>query len=151
MGSHELGEQKRSLNTKIPFGHRLLSYIKLNLLDADGIGILMTMMISGLKSVNCPFWNSTAYGNMPVSSGGGVQNWTKHLLGIETTTVSHAGRIYNCPTRVYEFPKKIRHCTIGVICCLQRVGMETDGEVFKRTKKMSLVSLFSAFNSIRGI
>ena len=74
MGSHELGEQNKSLNTKIPFGNRLLSYIKLNLLDAERDGILMTMMISGLKSFNCPFWNSTAYGNMPVPSGGGVQN-----------------------------------------------------------------------------
>jgi hypothetical protein len=169
MGSHESKEENKSLNTDIPFGHRLLSYLKLNLLDAerdrlfdsdDGTADYDDIRV---KIFQLPFlekhsvWKYDHHTFVSVSPRSPKLDKIQDIL--TSAHICLESKLPWClmleeytivPRDFLNSLKRFVIAPLESFAASHRVGMETDGEVFKRTKKMSLISLFSAYNSIEG-
>ena len=166
MGSHELGEENQYLNRKIPFGHRLLSYIKLNVLDAERDRPFADYDDLRLKIFQLPFLEKHSVLKHDSFMN---QNGKGRAIGLGSSpkldkiqdiiTSAHICLESGLPWCLMmeeftivpsEFLNSLKRFVISPLesfAAAHRVGMETDGEVFKRTKKMSVTSLFSAYNS----
>lgn len=164
MGAHVEGESSsNSLNKKVPVGHRLLSYVDLNLVNAVDDGTVDEHDHNGKgKILNLNFVKVHNIGDGNRYAGNKSRNhYSKRLENI--VQMLQSARICvesNLPWCLLmeeytvvsiDFLNSLKRYVIAPLesfAASHRMDeTESDGEVFSRMKKMSVISLFSAYNS----
>jgi hypothetical protein len=178
MGGHVQGEYREGLNKIVPAGHRLLSFVDLNLLRVDGRTQdgkeedLSDNDEDDEDDIQKKVWN------LNFVKVHDIQH--RHGYG-KTTTTTTARTNYNSRKleKIIQILESARICveselpwclvmeeytvvSIEFLNSLKRFvisplesfaashrtdATESDGEVFRRKKKMSVISLFSAYNT----
>jgi len=165
MGSHELKEQNHALKKGIPFGHRLLSYTKLNLLNVERDQPFDEYDDVRIKIFQLPFLHKHhvreyhRFMKQDIYEVGRSHRLDKIQDFLASAHICMESDLPWCLmmeefTVVTEaFLTSLKNFVIAPLesyAATHRVGMESDGQVFKRLKKMSVVSLFSAYDSQAG-
>eukprot|EP00557_Chaetoceros_sp_GSL56_P008257 CAMPEP_0176499220 /NCGR_PEP_ID=MMETSP0200_2-20121128/12801_1 /TAXON_ID=947934 /ORGANISM="Chaetoceros sp., Strain GSL56" /LENGTH=672 /DNA_ID=CAMNT_0017897605 /DNA_START=48 /DNA_END=2064 /DNA_ORIENTATION=+ len=179
MGGHVQGEKSDMLKKHVPFGHRLLSYVDLNLLtvqgdddddkdgeeeeDDDGIRSkifnLNFLKVHHVEEDKSTTTTSSSNSSSSSSSSRRLKNIVETLKsahicvesGLPWCLLMEEYTIFpmdflNSLKRFIIAPLESFAASHRDTSSSNRDRMESDGDVFRRMKKMSVISLFTAYN-----
>jgi len=165
MGSHAIKDRDYALQESIPFGHRLLSYTKINLLNAERHRSFDEYDDVRTKIFQLPFLHKHhiqghwSFMKEDVNDFGRSHKLDKIQDLLASAHICIESGLPWClmmeefTVVTSEFLSSLKNFVIAPLesyAAAHRVESETDGEVFKRMKKMSVVTLFSAYDSKAG-